>query len=429
MPSSPRRTVLTGLGLVTPLGATTATTWDAVRAGNSGIRPLTMFDAASLPVRIGGEVPGFDIKAFIPKENKDGRKQIKVMARGIQLAVAAAQNALDDGKVDKARLDPTRFGIEFGSGLLATQLEDLAEAGRVSCLPPLWKVDMDRWGAEGLPLIEPLWMLKYLPNFLASHISILHNAQGPNNSITQSDVSSFLALGEARRILLRGQADFMLVGGAESKLNPTSFTRNCLFASLSRRNDSPAQACRPFDRDRDGFVIAEGGAVVLVEDLEHARKRGARILAELVGFGSAFDVRRDGRGVARAARTALETAGVAPEAIDHVNAQGLSTIAADRAEARAIRDVFGDRPVPVFAAKGHLGSMGAGSGVAELGLSLLALAEGAVPATLNYETPDAECPVWVNSQPHAIGKPYFLKLGFNEMGHCAAAVCRRWEGQ
>src|SRR5438067_50815 len=157
----PRRTVLTGLGLVTPLGPDTAATWETLRAGQSGIRPVSLFDPKNLPVRFGGEVQGFDIKAYIPKENKDGRKQIKVMARGIQLAVAAAQVALDDGQVDKAKLNPARFGIEFGSGLLATELEDLAEAAKVSALPPTWRVDLDKWGAEGRPLIQPLWMLKY----------------------------------------------------------------------------------------------------------------------------------------------------------------------------------------------------------------------------------------------------------------------------
>src|SRR5262249_23675260 len=153
----------------------------------------------------------------------------------------------------------------------------------------------------------------------------------PNNSITQSDVSSLLALGEAQRIVLRNQADFMLVGGAESKINSLSFTRNCLFAPLSRRNDAPQKASRPFEKSRDGFVIAEGGAVVLVEDLAHAQKRGARILAELVGFGSSFDLKRDGRGIARAIRAALDEAGVTPNAIDHVNAHGLCTVNADRA--------------------------------------------------------------------------------------------------
>jgi len=426
MSSTPRRTVLTGIGLLTPLGLHTAATWEAVRAGRSGVRPIQAFDARHLPVHFAGEILDFDAKAFIDKKD---RKQIKVMARGIQLAVATAQLAMDDAKVDKATLDPTRFGIEFGSGLLATDLKDLADASSCSCRAPDWQVDLDQWGSEGLRLIEPLWMLKYLPNFLASHISILHNAQGPNNSITQSGASSLLALGEAHRILRRGQADFMLVGGAESRVNPLGWTRNCLFAPMSRRNDAPEKASRPFDKDRDGVVLGEGAGVVIAEDLEHAQKRGARIYGELVGFGSAFDGRLAGRGMVRAIRAALDQASLSPDAIDHVNANGLSTLPGDRREAQSLREVFGSRPIPVFAAKSYFGDVGAGSGVVELALGLLALRTGTLPATLNYEQPDPACPVAVNRTPHAIQKPCFLKLGFNEMGQCAAALVRRWEGQ
>jgi 3-oxoacyl-[acyl-carrier-protein] synthase II len=426
MSSTARRTVLTGIGILTPLGHHTAATWEGVRAGRSGIRPIQAFDASRLPVHFGGEIVDFDAKAFIDKKD---RKQIKVMARGIQLAVAAAQVALDDAKVDKAALDPTRFGIEFGSGLLSTDLKDLADAAAISCRPPDWKVELDIWGSEGLRLIEPLWMLKYLPNFLASHISILHNAQGPNNSITQSGLSSLLALGEAHRILRRGQADFMLVGGAESKFNLLGWTRNCQFAGMSRRNDAPAKACRPFDKERDGVVFGEGGGVVIAEDLDHAKKRGARVYGEVVGFGSAFDSRRDGRGLARAIRAALAQAGITADAVDHVNAHGNSTTQGDRREAQALREVFGARPVPVFAAKSYFGDLGAGSGAVELSLSLLALQTGALPPTLNYEHPDPACPVAVNRGPHTIQKPCFLKTGFNEMGQCAAVLVRRWEGQ
>jgi 3-oxoacyl-[acyl-carrier-protein] synthase II len=422
----PRRTVLTGIGLVTPLGLSTAATWEGCCAGTSGIRAIQSFDARNLPVRFAGEVVGFDAKNFIAKE---GRKQIKVMARGIQLAVAAAQVAMDDGQVDRVKLDPARFGIEFGSGLLATELKDLAAAAHHSCLPPTWQVDLDKWGSEGRTQVEPLWMLKYLPNFLASHISILHNAQGPNNSITQSDASGLLALGEARRILLREQADFMLVGGAESKVNPLSFTRNCLFGPLSRRNDAPEKASRPFDKQRDGVVLGEGAGVVLLEDLAHAKKRGARIYGEMTGFGSAFDLRHDGRGIARALRAALAQANVAAEDIDHVSAHGLGTIDSDRAEAQAIHEVFGPRPVPVFAAKSYFGNLGAGSGIVELGLSLLGQANRSLPPTLNYEVPDPACPVAVNCQPHAIRQGHFVKISLNEMGQCAAVVCRQWEGQ
>jgi 3-oxoacyl-[acyl-carrier-protein] synthase II len=400
--------------------------WESLRSGKSGIRTIQSFDPAGLPTRIGGEIPGFDPKKIL---HKDHRKSLKAMARGIQLAAAGAQLALNDATVETARLDPTRFGVEFGSGLIATELDELAPAALVSANCQPGSVDLEKWGEQGLANIPPLWMLKYLPNMLACHVSILHNAQGPNNTITESDVSGLLALGEAFRILRRDLVDFFLVGGAESKLNPLSMVRQCLFGALSRHNEVPEKASRPFDRGRDGLVLGEGAAVLCLEDLEHARRRGARIYAEVIGFGAAFDRSRSGRGLARAIRAALAEAGVGPGDIDHVNAHGLSGIEADVAEARALDEVFGDlpRPVPVFAAKSYFGNLGAGSATAELAASLLALHNGLVPATLNYEEQDPACPVAVLREPRSVTKPCFLKVGFTEMGQCGAVVCRRWE--
>src|SRR5205085_5445178 len=209
---------------------------------------------------------------------------------------------------DKSQLDPTRFGVEFGAGLIASELPELIDAARASANCEPGKVDLEKWGEAGLPAIQPLWMLKYLPNMLACHISIMHNAQGPNNTVTESDVAGLLALGEAFRIMLRDQADFFLAGGGESRVNPLSMVRQCLFQPLSKRNDEPQKACRPFDRRRDGLVLGEGGTVLVVEDLEHACKRGARIYAEVVGFGASFDADRSGRGLARAVRIALKEA-------------------------------------------------------------------------------------------------------------------------
>src|SRR5262249_30379015 len=214
-------------------------------------------------------------------------------------------------------------------GLLPTELEELGPASKASSHGEPGDVDLKKWGSAGLPCIPPLWMLKYLPNMLASHVSILHNAQGPNNTITQSDVASLLALGEAYRIIVRNQADFFLVGGADSKINPLSFVRQCLFGNLSTRNDAPEKASRPFDRMRDGTVQGEGATVLVVEELEHARRRGARIYAEMVGFGSTFDRHRSGRGLVRVMQLALAKAGITPDEVDHVGAHGLSSVRAD----------------------------------------------------------------------------------------------------
>lgn len=427
MASSSRRVVFTGIGIVSPIGLDLTTFWSSLQSGRSGVRPIRSFDTSHLPIHFAGEIVGFDAKNYIDKKE---RKGLRVMARTIQLAVAAAQLAMDDSGIDKQRVDPTRFGVEFGAGLMASELEELGTAASLSanCQPA--SVDLDKWGEQGIPAIPPLWMLKYLPNMLACHVSILHNAQGPNNSITESDVAGILAVGEAYRIIGRDQADLFLVGGADSKLNPLSLVRQCLFQPLSRRNDAPEQACRPFDRRRDGMVLGEGSTVVALEELEHARRRGARIHAELAGYGAAFDARKTGAGLARALRAALAEAGIGPEDVDHISAHGLGTPASDAWEARGIHEVFGacDPPVPVFAAKSYFGSLGAGSGPTELAASLLSLKHGVLPPTLNYEEPDPACPVTVAAGGHrTVIRPYAIKLSFTDLGQCAAIVCRKWE--
>jgi 3-oxoacyl-[acyl-carrier-protein] synthase II len=426
MSAPSRRVVITGIGIISPIGCDAASYWRSLEEGRSGIRPIQSFDASGLPVRIAGEIPSFNSKDFLEKEN---RKSLRVMARTIQLAVAGAQRALDDGKVDKSKLEPTRFGVEFGAGLIATELTDLIEAACVSANCQPGRVDLDKWGEAGIPAIQPLWMLKYLPNMLACHVSILHDARGPNNSITESDVASLLALGEAYRILLRDQADFFLVGGAESKLNPLSMVRQCLFEHLSHRNDEPAKACRPFDRDRDGLVLGEGAGVFAVEDLEHARRRGARIYGEIVGFGAAFDPGLQGDGLARAVRAALAEAGIGPDEVDHINAHGLATRESDAWEAGNLQEVFGQSSlaVPVFAAKSYIGNLGAGGSTTELAASVLAMSNGRVPPTLNCEQPDPNCPISVlTGEARPFIRPFVVKVSFTQMGQCAAMIVRQW---
>ena len=423
MASPSRRAVITGVGVLSPIGLGAAAFWDSLREGRSGVRPITLFDVSGLPVRFAGEVPDFDAKNYVEKNQ---RKGLRMMARTIQLGVAAAQLALNDAAVDKAKLVPERFGVAYGAGLIAAELPELADACRVSANCQPGRVDLEKWGSEGLPVIQPLWMLKYLPNMPACHVSILHDARGPNNSITEGDASSLLALGEAYHILRRDQADFFLVGGAESKINPLSLVRQCLYEPLSRRNDAPQKACRPFERGRDGIVVGEGAGVFVLEDLDHARKRGARIYAEMVGFGAAFSPELRGDGLARAARAALADAGVGPEAVDHVNAHGLASRESDEWEARNLQAVFGSG-TPVVAVKSYVGNLGAAGGATELAASVLGLHHGLVPATLNYDEPDPACPVNVASVPRPAERPYVVKVGFTQMGQCAAVVIRRWQ--
>jgi len=262
MSSPPRRIVLTGIGLVTPLGLNVSSFWEALRDGQSGIGPIRAFDASPLPVRFGGEVNSFDARDYIDKKD---RKHLKTMVRTIQFAVAAAQLALSDARVGQAQLDPTRFGVLFGAGTIPGVQEDLGPAAQVSVDPASGTVDLAKWGELGIPLVPPLWMLSHVPNMPACHISMLHNAQGPINTITQTDAGGLLALGEAVRVIGRNQADVMLVGGADTRINAISMVRQCLFSQLSRRNDDPRRACRPFDRRRDGIVLGEGAGVFVLE--------------------------------------------------------------------------------------------------------------------------------------------------------------------
>jgi 3-oxoacyl-[acyl-carrier-protein] synthase II len=427
MPATSRRTVISGMGILTPIGLDPTAYWRSLAEGRGGVRAISSFDASGLPVRIAGELQGFEAKNVVEKNQ---RKGLRMMARTIQLAVAAAQCALDHGQVDKSRIDPERFGVEFGAGLIASELPELADAARASSNCQPGQVDLDKWGQQGIASIPPLWMLKYLPNFLACHVSMQHDARGPNNSVTESEVASLLALGEAFRILQRDGADFFLVGGAESKVNPLSMVRQCLFEPLSHDNDHPEKACRPFDRRRTGVVIGEGATVLVFEELAHARRRDARIYAEMVGFGASFDRRLDGSGLARAIKVALTEAGIGARDLDHVNAHGLGSQTSDRWEARGLRSAFGDALPPVFAAKGYIGNLGAAGGLTELAASVLGFVHGLMPMTLNFEEADPECPLpMIAGTPRPVQKPYFLKVGFTQMGQCAALVLKRWTGE
>ena len=418
-----RRVVITGIGVLSPIGHDPAAYWQSLLDRKSGVRTIRSIDTSALPVHIAGEI---DFKANDYVEKKD-RKSLKMMARTIQMGLAGANLAMKDCGIDRTKLDSTRFGVEFGSGLVATELDDIAPAAEISGTDKPGIVDMAKWGRDGIRNMTPLWMLKYLPNMVACHVSIVHDAQGPNNSITETDAASLLAVGEAYRIIRRNQADFFLAGAADSKMSPLSLVRQCLFTPLSKRNDDPAGACRPFDRGRDGEVIGEGAGVLVVEDLEHARRRGARIYAEVAGFGSSFDRGTKGGGIVRAIRAALNQAGIGTGEIDHVNAHGISTVPGDVWEAQGIRAAFGDRRVPVFAAKSYIGNLSSAGSTVELIASLLALEHGTVPGTLNYADPDPACLIAVAADPRPVTKPYALKLGLTDAGQCAALVVRKWE--
>jgi 3-oxoacyl-[acyl-carrier-protein] synthase II len=417
-----RRVVLTGMGLVTPLGLDRQSNWAALASSRSGIRRIREYDPSNLPVQFGGEVDQFDVRSHLDKKDC---KRVAPMPRTFHLAVVAAQFAMADASNLKEAVDPARFGVTFGIAAIPDDMVELQEASIASFDTAAHLVDLQKWGRDGMSLIPPTWLLNHIPNMGACHISVIHDAQGPNNTITQTDIASLLALGESYRIVQGDRADVMLAGGADAKLVTVSMARQSLFSPLSRRNEAPDKACRPFDRERDGRVLGEGASALVVEDLAHARRRGATIIAEVCGFGAAFDRGCTGAGLARAVHLALHQARLQPDDLGHVNAHGYSTIADDIWEARGLRAALGN--CPAFAPKSYIGNLGAGAGTTELAFSLLAARHDTLPGTLNYDTPDAACPLNLARSPRPLAGRTFLKVGCTERGQCAAIVCRAWD--
>jgi 3-oxoacyl-[acyl-carrier-protein] synthase II len=410
--------VITGVGVVSPIGVGHDAFWSALVAGKSGVTHFSQFDNSTLPVRIAGQVRDFD-----PKQYVRPRKSLKVMARDTQLGVAAAELAWQHARLEAGKVDPDRVGVVYGADKIATEMEETITCYR-SCLVN-GRFDFDRWGHEGMESIFPLLFLKILPNMIASHVAIAQDARAHNNTLHEADVSGLLAVTEAARVVERGWADVMIAGGASSRLQPWDWVRSCLMEDLSQRNGDPATVLRPFDAHRTGTVSGEGAAALILESRQHAEQRGAAILARVLGAGSAIEYRNgkplSGRGVSRAILAALADAGLSPSAVGHVSAHGLSTVAADRLEAAAIREVLKD--VPVTAPKSNIGNLGAACGAVEAAAAVLSLSNGLIPHTLNYERPDPACPVnVVRRQPLAIAKPTAMLINHTAAGQAAAVV-------
>ncbi len=399
--------------------------WEGLCAGRSGVGEITTFDASSLPVRLAAEVKGFDPVAFVKP-----RKALKVMARDAQLGIAAAKLAYESAGLDAATPDPERFGVVFGADKINGTLEDTSTIFRGCVVDGVYNYDL--WGTTGYAASYPLNMLRLLPNMITCHISIAHDARGPNNTVCAGETSGLLSIGEAAAAIERGWADVMLAGGASSRVQPTDWVHDCLMFELSRRHDDPARASRPFDRDRDGQVRGEGAACVVLEDREHAIKRGAKIYARVVNWASGCDPRTNGHvahgtGLRRAIRKVMKQANLSAGDIGHINAHGASTIAADRVEAQVLRELLPD--VPVTAPKGSIGQLFSASGVTEAIASVLALEHGLVPPTCNYETPDPACAVRVvHGAPLETSKPLALLVNQTFLGQAAAVVLRKDEG-
>jgi 3-oxoacyl-[acyl-carrier-protein] synthase II len=425
MATSPLRTVITGVGLITPVGLGRDAAWQGILAGKSAVRRITSFDPSGLEVQIGAELQGFDAKNHVDKKD---RKQLRTMGKAIQIGFVAGSLAMKDAGLTPENFNPLRLGISFGAATIASELDELTYAATKTTLPGFKEVNMKTWGTDGMPMMPPLWLLKYLPNFAAAHVSILNNAQGPSNSITMGDVAGNLAIAEGRRIIQRGNADIMLTGGSDSRINPLSITRFQMFYPLSRQNENPETACCPFDARQTGIVLGEGAGIIVLEELEHAKKRGATIHAEVVGTGDSCDYDLDGTGIAQAIHAALKSAHITPNDVDHVVAQGYGETKLDTAEAKGILAVFGKQIPPIVALKGMIGNTGAASGGIETAISALALQSGTIPASINCEQPSSAMTLPILTKNRAVSKDYSLKICFSDMGQCSVVVLKRWHG-
>jgi len=432
-----RRVVITGLGLVSPLGNSPEKLWSALAEGKSGVAELTSIPGEALPTRFGAEARDFTgaIDDFGPLDKAMSRtikKSLKMMCREMQFGIAVAQLALADSKLSLEAANRDRVGCIYGVDYMLTVPQEFT-AGIRACLDERGRFDFRNWGEKGLPSVEPLWLLKYLPNLPAAHIAIFNDLRGPNNSLTMREPASNLAIAEATMTIQRGHADVMLAGATGTKVHPTRSIHVVTQEEIASGDGDPAKLSRPFDKNRTGAVMGEGAAAIMLESLEHAQARGATILGEVIGFASSAVSDKNAQGQYRTAfrnvySKALASAGIGPDDVDHVSAHGLGSRRCDAEEAQAIAEVFGARKssVPVTAAKSYFGNLGAGSGMVELIASVLALAHGRLYRTLNYETPDSECPLHVVSTGDVPAGDCFISANISPQGQASAVVVRKF---
>lgn len=414
--SSPvRRVVVTGLGAITPLGLTVESFWDGCVNGRSGVTPITRFDASAYPTQINAEVKGFDPLDYID------RKEARRMARFTQLAVAAARQAIEAAALDLEKEDRNRIGAVLGNG--NGGFPNTEEAMRTL---------VEKGGMR----MDPFYIPKMLPNMAAAQVAIQFGLKGYNNTAITACAASTQAIGEALEVVRRGKADVMVTGGTEAGISELGLASFCVMRALSTRNDEPEKASRPFDAERDGFVCAEGAAILVLESLEHAQKRGAPILAELAGYGASADAHHivapceDGDGALRAMRWALEDAGVTPADVSYINAHGTSTPLNDAAETKAIKALFGEQAykIPVSSTKSMIGHVLGGAGALESVACVQTLLSQTIHPTINYEHPDPECDLdYVPEGARKADVRVILKNSFGFGGQNACLVFRKFE--
>jgi 3-oxoacyl-[acyl-carrier-protein] synthase II len=410
-----RRVVVTGVGLLTPLGVGTEASWEAIRAGKCGIGPITQFDASAFSCRIAGEVKGFDPANYIEK------KEIKKMGRFIQFAIAAAEFALTDAALKVAPEDAEQVGVYIGSGIGGFEV---IEREHLTLLK------------DGPRRISPFFIPATIINLASGYVSIRSGAKGPNSATATACTTSAHSIGDSFRLIQRGDADAMICGGTEACITPMGIGGFAAMRALSTRNDDPLRASRPWDKDRDGFVVGEGAGILVLEELEFARKRGAHIKAEMVGYGMSADAFHvtappdNGDGAYRVMRNAMRDAKIEPNQIQYVNAHGTSTSVGDRAETAAIKRAFGDHAfqVAVSSTKSMTGHLLGGAGGLEAGITILALRDQLAPPTINLDNPDEGCDLdYVPHTARPMKMEYALSNSFGFGGTNGCLIFKRFE--
>ena len=411
-----KRVVVTGLGIISPVGNDVSSFWDSLKNGKSGPGPITSFDAAAFDSRIAAEVKNFD-----PTHYGISLKDVKRTAKFVQFAVAAAKQAIESSGLVLSKEDTTRIGVIIGSGI-----------GSLHTIEEEHKVYLSKGPSRLSPFLIPMLIV----NEASGLVAIIHGLKGPNSCVATACASGSHAIGEAYRTILYGDSDVMITGGTESCIVPTAVGGFCALRALSTRNDDPKGASRPFDLERDGFVMAEGSGLVVLESLEHAQKRGANILAEIVGFGMTCDAYHitapdpDGQGAASAMSVALKDAQMKPEEIDYINAHGTSTKLNDKIETLSMKKAFGEHSKKVMVSStksvtGHL--LGAAGGV-EFVACCLAIKDGVVPPTINYEHPDPDCDLdYVPNTARKVNVDACMSNSLGFGGHNASLVVKKFK--
>lgn len=411
-----RRVVVTGLGLICGVGHTAPEVWDGLMAGKSGMAEITAFDLTGHPVRFAAEVKNFDALKFVDK--KEARK----MGRFIHFALAASDEAMKHCGLDVTNEIADRVGVHIGSGIGGF---DVIEREHSAML------------AGGPRKISPFFIPGSIVNLAAGHVSIRYNAKGPNEATATACTTSAHSIGDAFRIIQRGDADVMIAGGAEAAITPMGVGGFAAMKALSTRNEDPTHACRPFDKDRDGFVVGEGAGILILEELEFAKARGAKILAEVIGYGMSADafhmtgMAPEGEGCYRSMQHALKVAGISPDQIDYVNAHATSTPLGDALESQAIENVFGERAkngtLLVSSTKSMTGHLLGGAGGLEAGITIMAMQNQIAPPTMNLVEADPQCRLnYVPNKPQQAKIDYALSNSFGFGGTNGSLIFKRW---